>query len=414
MKKRKPLYILLALLSVLLISSGNCSSKDAKVESLSNEPRTLTPTPEIETNIFERYLQSDFAPADGFDFPVGNSDGKGSYIDKSTGKRFDGWRISTQFAEEYSLGIHPGEDWNGAGGGDTDLGQDVFAVANGRVVLAENCGRLWGNVIIIEHIYYENQEKRKIRSVYAHLQEIKVNSGEAVRRRQIIGSIGQDPEKLYPPHLHLELRWNAGLPPTYWASSDGKDAAWVREHYAAPTEFINSHRKLFVPQQEPTLVLVDRTSYKTRLYKSGNLQGEYEVGFGQSKGAKRVQGDNKTPVGMYFVIQKHRGKFEGDYGEYYGGYWIKINYPNKYDARRGITDRILTTEQASAINARWSKREPTLETTKLGGGIGFHGWIREWDNEGSRHLSWGCVVMHIYDISRLFDEIPPGAMVVIF
>ena len=151
-----------------------------------------------------------------------------------------------------------------------------------------------------------------------------------------------------------------------------------------------------------------------RLYKSGNLEGEYEVGFGQSKGAKQVQGDNKTPVGMYFVIQKHRGKFEGDYGEYYGGHWIKINYPNRYDAERGITDGILNDEQAVTINARWSKREPTLENTKLGGGIGFHGWIREWDNEGSRHLSWGCVVMHIYDISRLFDEIPPGAMVVIF
>jgi len=25
--------------------------------------------------------------------------------------------------------------------------QDVFAVANGRVVFAENCGRLWGNQI---------------------------------------------------------------------------------------------------------------------------------------------------------------------------------------------------------------------------------------------------------------------------
>ncbi len=188
----------------------------------------------------------------------------------------------------------------------------------------------------------------------------------------------------------------------------------MREHYAAPTEFINSHRRMFVPQKEPVLILVDRTSYKMRLYKNGNLQGEYEVGFGQSKGAKRVQGDNKTPAGMYFVIQKHRGKFEGDYGEYYGGHWIKINYPNKYDAERGIGDRILNAKQASAINARWTRREPTLENTKLGGGIGFHGWISEWDNAASRHLSWGCVVMHIYDIKRLYDEIPAGAMVVIF
>lgn len=117
---------------------------------------------------------------------------------------------------------------------------------------------------------------------------------------------------------------------------------------------------------------------------------------------------------MYFVIQKHRGEFTGEYGEYYGGHWIKINYPNKYDAGRGLTEGIIKSEQASAIDERWRKRAATLENTDLGGGIGFHGWIREWDNNGSRHLSWGCVVMHIYDISRLYEQIPVGAMVVIF
>jgi murein DD-endopeptidase MepM/ murein hydrolase activator NlpD len=406
------LLILFALFVFILLSS--CTIKKTEVKSSSEVSPTPTLSPEIKSNIFDQYLKSDFAPADGFDFPVGNSDGKGGYTDKSTAKRHDGWFIATRFAEQYSLGIHPGEDWNGAGGGDTDLGQDVLAVANGLVVFAENCGRLWGNVVIVEHIFYENNEKRKIRSVYAHLQEIKVSSGEAVRRRQIIGSIGQDPEKLFPPHLHLELRWDDTLPPTYWASSNGKDETWVREHYAAPTEFIKSHRKLFVPQQEPKLVLVDQKSYKMRLYKNGNLQGEYEVSFGQSKGTKRIQGDNKTPVGMYFVVEKHRGKFDGTYGDYYGGHWIKINYPNKYDAERGMNEGIIDAGQSARIKASWSKRGLTLENTKLGGGIGFHGWIQEWDNDGTRHLSWGCVVMHIYDISRLFDELASGTMVVIF
>lgn len=404
------LLILFALFVFILLSG--CTIKKTEVKSLSEVSPTLSP--EIKSNVFDQYLKSDFAAADGFDFPVGNVDGKGGYVDKLTGKRHDGWFIATRFVEQYSLGIHPGEDWNGAGGGDTDLGQDVFVVANGLVVFAENCGRLWGNVVIVEHIFYENDEKRKIRSVYAHLQEIKVSSGEAVRRRQIIGSIGQDPEKLFPPHLHLELRWDDTLPPTYWASSNGKDEAWVRKHYAAPTEFINSHRKLFVPQQEPTLVLVNQATYKMRLYKSGNLQGEYEVGFGQSKGVKRIQGDNKTPVGMYFVVQKHRGKFEGTYGDYYGGHWVKINYPNKYDAERGMSEGIINAGQSAVINTKWSNRELTLENTKLGGGIGFHGWISEWNNAGTRHLSWGCVVMHIYDISNLFDEMKQGTMVVIF
>ncbi len=66
------------------------------------------------------------------------------------------------------------------------------------------------------------------------------------------------------------------------------------------------------------------------------------------------------------------------------------------------------------ITANWTERKATPQNTKLGSGIGFHGWIREWENDGSRHLSWGCVVMHIYDIKNLYDRIPKGAMVIIF
>lgn len=167
------------------------------------------------------YLRTDFQPADGFDFPFGNADGRGPYQDLATGKQHSGWYVATNFAETYDLGIHPGEDWNGNGGGNTDLGQNVFAVANGRVVSAAHHGRLWGNVIVIEHLVYENHGKRKVRSVYAHLNEIKVVAGAAVERRQLIGTIGQDPDKLFNAHLHLELRWDESLEPTYWPKGRG-------------------------------------------------------------------------------------------------------------------------------------------------------------------------------------------------
>ena len=271
-KEKFKTYSKLFTLTVFFILSVGCSVERASSE----RPKYFNSSDsnsETEQNIFDRFLYAEFEPADGFDFPIGDREGKGIYTDKATGKNHDGWYIATQFAEEYDLGIHPGEDWNGAGGGNTDLGQNVFAVANGRVVFAEHCGRLWGNVVILEHIFYENNEKKKIRSLYAHLNEIKVSKGEKIKRRQIIASIGQDPEKLFMAHLHLELRWDESLPPTYWATSDGKDADWVREHYAAPTEFINSHRKLFVPQKEKTLVLVEQASYKMRLYENGEIAG---------------------------------------------------------------------------------------------------------------------------------------------
>lgn len=397
-------------LAVVTISVVSLLSACAAKESVARS--TETSSPSLSTSL-ATYLQTDYAPADGFDFAFGDADGKGAYTDLATGKSYDGWYIATKFAEQYSLGIHPGEDWNGTGGKDTDLGQPVYAVANGRVVFAANCGKLWGNVVVIEHTFYENHEKKKLRSLYAHLHEIKTRAGDEVKRRQLIATIGQDPDKTYNAHLHLELRWDE-LSPTYWPSSNGKDQAWVREHYAEPSTFIKTHRQLFVPQQEPTLVLVEQENYQMRLYEQGKLQGEYHVSFGQAKGQKRVQGDNKTPKGMYFVTNKHRGQFDGAYGGYYGGHWIKVNYPNRYDAARGRAEGWLTTAQESSISRNWAQRAPTLENTRLGGGIGFHGWIKEWDNSGPRHLSWGCVVMHIYDISKLFDRIPPRTMVVIF
>jgi murein DD-endopeptidase MepM/ murein hydrolase activator NlpD len=390
---------------VLIVSS--CGSH-------SNTNSSSQPAGSRTANVFEDYLKTDFAPADGFDFAVGDRDGMGPYEDKATGKRYAGWYVATHFADKYSYGIHTGEDWSGNGPPDSDLGQDVHAVANGKVAFADFCGRLWGNVVMIDHIYYENNEKKRIRSLYAHLHEIKVHAGQEIRRRQVIATVGQDPDKLFAPHLHLELRWDESLGPTYWPSSNGKDVAWIKEHYTEPSTFIRNHRDVPVPQKEARLILVDQPSYKMRFYQNGRMTNECDVSFGQGSGAKQVQGDNKTPTGMYFVIQKHQGAFEGPYGSYYGGYWIKVNYPNAFDADRGRAEKLVTPQQQDTITKQWNQRAPTLESTKLGGGIGFHGWIKEWSNSGPRHLSWGCVVMHIYDISKLYDQIPEGTMVVIF
>lgn len=401
---RAKVLILVVLLSSLSTACTNSTRNGSQQQSRNSSG----------LGVFEDYLHSDPPPADGFDFPFGRGDGGGAYVDKTTGQNYNGWYVATRFAETYSLGIHTGEDWNGSGGGNTDLGQDVFAVANGRVTFAANCGRLWGNVIVIKHAFYENHEKKHVISLYAHLQKINVQAGDTVGRRQRIGTIGQDPDKLFDAHLHLELRTDESLAPTYWPSSNNKDVSWVREHYLDPGSFIKSHRKTFVPQSERLLVLVDQASYKMRLYQKNVLLREYDVSFGQASGPKQREGDNRTPVGMYFVIQKHQGEFDGPYADYYGGHWIKINYPNRFDAARGTREGLINAAQELKISSAWEARGPTPQNTSLGSGIGFHGWIREWQNDGPRHLSWGCVVLHLKDVKEFYDRIEAETMVVIF
>src|SRR5437773_16918 len=94
--------LMLGTLLLALTVSGCTRESDAR--------HTATAQPLRSINAFERYLSTDFAPADGFDFPVGNPDGQGDYTDLATGQRYHGWYIATHFAENYSLGIHTGED----------------------------------------------------------------------------------------------------------------------------------------------------------------------------------------------------------------------------------------------------------------------------------------------------------------
>jgi murein DD-endopeptidase MepM/ murein hydrolase activator NlpD len=374
----------------------------------------LTPIAEGGYDVFDRYLRTEIPPAEGFDFPLGDANGRGVYTELKTGQQYRGYYVATRFGERTSLGIHPGEDWNGRGGGNTDLGQPVYAVAAGKVVFADSCGPRWGRVVAIQHVFYENHEKKRICSLYAHLGSLKVKVGDSVHRRQPIGTVGRDPERRYYAHLHLEFRWKESLDPHYWPSSHGKSFDWIRQNYAPPSAFINAHRQLFVPQKESALVLVDHSSYRMRLFREGKQVAEYAVSFGQARGAKRTRGDNRTPKGMYFVVNRYRGAFEGAYGEYFGGHWIKINYPNAYDAARGQANGWITRVKQLEIAKRWRQRKSTLGKSKLGGGIGFHGWKETWRDTGPRHLSWGCIVMHNRDIAKAYSRIQEGTMVVLF
>jgi murein DD-endopeptidase MepM/ murein hydrolase activator NlpD len=127
--------------------------------------------------------------ADGFGLPVG-LDGQSYY--KARGFRPNG---------------HLGEDWNGKGGGDTDLGAPVYSTGHGLVVFARDYRAGWGNVVIIRHAYMENGRTEFADSLYGHLDEILVKENQQVTRGQKIGTIGNN-RGMYDAHLHFELRRN--------------------------------------------------------------------------------------------------------------------------------------------------------------------------------------------------------------
>ncbi len=145
-------------------------------------------------------LRTRFTPKDDhnihkasrFSYPVGFPDAKGYYVAQ-------GFAVPNK---NYGNMLHLGEDWNAVTGGNSDLGDPVYAVANGRVLSAKEEGHGWGKVIRLVHTLPDGNE---VESIYAHLDRIDVRPGDLVRRGLVIGTIG-NAGGLYLAHLHFEIR----------------------------------------------------------------------------------------------------------------------------------------------------------------------------------------------------------------
>ncbi|WP_299248250.1 M23 family metallopeptidase [uncultured Aquimarina sp.] len=147
-----------------------------------------------------------------FDFPVGKPNGKVYYN-----------------AQKFKSNNHLGDDWNGVGGGNSDLGDSIYSIANGYVCFAEDIGGGWGNVIRIIHKYKDKYYE----SLYAHCKTITIKAGDFVKKGDLIGTIG-NADGLYLAHLHLEIRDDIfmGIGGGYSENTKG---------YLDPTKFINEN-----------------------------------------------------------------------------------------------------------------------------------------------------------------------------
>jgi murein DD-endopeptidase MepM/ murein hydrolase activator NlpD len=162
--------------------------------------------------------------AEKFAYPVGKTETLTPAKDKK-----DEWYNALDFGENN----HLGEDWNKNSGGNSDCGEPVFAIADGRIVYATNAGESWGNVLIIEH---ELADGTRIESLYGHLQKILKLTGE-IKRREQIGEIGNADGK-YLCHLHFEIR--AENCPMWNQPGGGYSAD--RKGWLDPSDFIDKRR----------------------------------------------------------------------------------------------------------------------------------------------------------------------------
>ena len=114
----------------------------------------------------------------------------------------------TYNALRFRLNRHLGDDLNGIGGLNSDLGDAVYAAGFGRVVYAGIPGPGWGRMIILAHRVPDSADASKIRliqTVYAHLEQILVKPDQLIQRGEKIGTVGTA-DGQYLAHLHFEIR----------------------------------------------------------------------------------------------------------------------------------------------------------------------------------------------------------------
>jgi len=147
-----------------------------------------------------------------------------------------------------------------------------------------------------------------------------------------------------------------------------------------------------VPSQFLTLstrsrfaIAVDASRSRLYLFENSDkgmkLVADYYISVGKSGTGKAVEGDARTPLGVYYITSSLDPRSLKDF---YGAGALPINYPNPYDVRRG----------------------------KTGSGIWLHGTPPQ-QFARAPLASDGCVVMANPDLKQLLRKVQIGATPVV-
>lgn len=160
------------------------------------------------------------------------------------------------------------------------------------------------------------------------------------------------------------------------------------------------------PETKGYMLAIWKKKHRMQLWLDGHLVHEFEVALGRSpEGDKEVQGDKRTPVGRYAIVEKHHSK---RFHRFLG-----LNYPNVDDANRGYELGHISAHQWADLFVAEDRGDSPQATTRLGGRIGIHGYghrpyipVIDWTD--------GCVAVSNEEAEYLYNRLPVGTPVLIY
>lgn len=146
-----------------------------------------------------------------------------------------------------------------------------------------------------------------------------------------------------------------------------------------------------------------KSQHRMEVRHGAQILREFDVAFGLAPdGTKQRRGDKRTPVGDYYVTEKHRsGRFHR---------FLGISYPNIDDADRAYDAGLISAAEWARVFVAIAAGGESAQGTELGGRIGIHGY-------GPRSyiptLDWtdGCVAVSNEDAEYLYSTVPVGTLV---
>jgi len=148
--------------------------------------------------------------------------------------------------------------------------------------------------------------------------------------------------------------------------------SWIKQTYEHANEKNNS------------AIIVDKSGYILYFLKEGKIKERFNIELGFSpQGNKRIEGDGKTPEGIYNILEKRN---IGQTNFYKG---FLLDYPNKEDWKN--------------FKELKEKKEISPSDT-IGSYILIHGkGTGKKGNAGGRNWTLGCVALSNSDMDRLFE-----------
>lgn len=146
-----------------------------------------------------------------------------------------------------------------------------------------------------------------------------------------------------------------------------------------PAQFIN------IPPSTRHAIAVDASRSRLYLFENGphglRVVADHYASIGRLGADKAVQGDQRTPLGVYYITSRLDGKQLTDF---YGVGALPLNYPNEYDRRQGRT----------------------------GSGIWLHG-VPSDSYARSPNSTDGCVALANPELKKILESVQPRSTPVV-